>query len=137
MKCKPNHHHFQSGFSLIELTLVVVIMAIAAVPILGQFTSISTSALINEEIQTASQLAQESAENIITLRRDQGFDAVIVGTTQDQLKGDYADFSRIVSITEPPSFDVCEVNAPCKGVSVTVNRGTTKRAEILYVLVNY
>ena len=127
----------QSGISLIELILVIIITTLASVPILGQFTQVASSTLINEEIQTASQLAQERAEEILALRRDQGYAAVTVGTTNDVLTGDFAGFSRSVTATEPPSFSGCAVSATCKGIVVTVNRGLSKRAEISYVIVDY
>lgn len=130
-------HRQQSGFSLIELIIVIIILALASVPILGQFTQVASSTLINEDIQTASQLAQERAEDILALRRDQGFAAVTVGTTNEVLTGHYAGFSRSVTVTEPTSFGGCAASATCKGVVVIVNRGLSKRAEIAYVLVDY
>ena len=119
-------HLQQSGFSLIELILVITIVALASVPILGGFTQAASSTLINEDIQIASQL-----------RRDQGYAAISVGATNDALTGDFVDFSRTVTITEPPTFGACAVSATCKGVVVTVSRGLKKRAEINYVLVEY
>ena len=127
----------QSGFSLIELIMVVIIMAVASVPILGQFTQVASSALIDEDIQTASQLAQERAEDILALRRNQGYAAVTLGTTTDVLTGDYASFSRRVTVTEPTTFGGCASGAICKGVTVTVSRALKKRAEVTYVLVDY
>ena len=52
----------QQGFTLIELVMVIVVVALASAPILGQFTGVTISLLTNEEIQTAAQLAQERAE---------------------------------------------------------------------------
>ena len=127
----------QSGFSLIELIMVTVILAMAAVPILGQFTQVASSTLINEDIQTASQLAQERAEDILALRRDQGYAAVALGTSNDVLIGNYANFSRSVTVAEPSAIGGCSSGATCKSVVVTVNRGLSKRAEIAYVLVDY
>ena len=130
-------HLQQSGFSLIELIIVTIILALASVPILGQFTQVASSTLIDENIQTASQLAQERAEGILALRRNQGYSAVALGTTNDVLTGNYASFSRSVTVTEPSFVSGCPTGATCKGVVVTVNRGLSKRAEITYVLVDY
>lgn len=127
----------QSGFSLIEMIMVSVIIAMASIPILGQFTQVASSSVINEDIQTAAQLAQERAEDILALRRDQGYAAVIAGTTIDVLTGNYASFSRSVTVTEPSALGGCSSGASCKGVVVTVNRGLSKRAEVAYVLVDY
>ncbi len=130
-------HTLQAGFTLIELIMVIIIVALASVPILGQFTQVAGSALVDEEIQTAAQLAQERAEQILALRRDQGYAAVATGTTTDVLTGNYSAYSRIVTMTQPPAGGGCAPGATCKGVVVSVNRGIGNRAGIAFVLVNY
>lgn len=127
----------QSGFTLIELIMVIIIVALAAVPILGQFTQVAGSTLVDEEIQTASQLAQERAEQLLALRRDQGYAAVAIGTTNDVLTGNYSTYTRTVTVTEPPAGGGCATGATCKGVVVSVDRGPRNRARIALVLVNY
>ncbi|NND89237.1 MAG: type II secretion system protein [Granulosicoccus sp.] len=130
-------HARQSGFSLIELIIVTIILGVASVPILKQFTSVASSTLINEDIQTASQLAQERAEYILALRRNHGYAAVSPGSTNEILTGKFAGFSRSVAISEPSSIGGCAPGATCKGVVVTVTRDLRKRAEIATVLVDY
>lgn len=127
----------QSGFSLIELTIVMMVLALASVPILGQFTQVASSASINEEIQTASQLAQERAEQILALRRELGYEAVELGVVNDVLTGPYAEYSRVATVTEPLSIADCATGAACKNVIVEVRRGSKPRAEIVYVLSDY
>ncbi|MEZ5542582.1 MAG: type II secretion system protein [Pseudomonadota bacterium] len=130
-------HARQSGFTLLELIMVIVIVVLASVPILGQFTQVAGSTLSDAEIQTATQLAQERAEQILARRRDQGYSAVAVGTTNDVLTGNFSAYSRTVTVTEPPAGGGCPVGATCKGVAVRVNRGASNRAAIAFVLVNY
>ena len=48
----------QRGFSLIELVMVIVVLAVGAAALLQQFTQVAVSLNINEETQTAAQLAQ-------------------------------------------------------------------------------
>lgn len=127
----------QAGFTLIELIMVIIIVALASVPILGQFTQVAGSTLLDEEIQTAAQLAQERAEGILALRRGQGYAAVATGTTNDVLTGGYSGYSRSVTVTEPPAGGGCASGATCKGVVVSVNRGLANRALVSFVLVNY
>lgn len=127
----------QSGFTLIELVLVIVIVAIAAVPLLGQFSQVAGSTLLDEDIQTAAQLAQARAEDILALRRRQGFAAVATGTTTDTLTGSYSVYTRTVTVTQPPAGGGCPAGATCKGVVVNVDRGLTSRARVNLVLVNY
>lgn len=127
----------QSGFSLIELTIVMTVLALASVPVLGQFTQVAISASINEEIQTASQLAQERAEQVLALRRERGYEAVAPGTVSDVLTGPYAEYSRRVTVTEPSALGGCATGATCKSVVVVVQRGSSRRAEIVHVLSDY
>lgn len=130
-------HTQQSGFSLIELIMVIIIIAVASVPILGQFTQVAGSTLIDEDIQTASQLAQERAENILALRRSQGYGAITPGTSNDVLTGIYSGYSRTVIVSEPSAVGGCTAGATCKSVVVTVSRAQRIRAEISYVLLDY
>lgn len=127
----------QSGFSLIELLLVVIIVAIASVPILGQFSHVATSALLDEDIQTASQLAQGHAEEILALRRSQGYAAVNPATSTVGLSGRFSKYSRQVVVSEPSVIGGCASGATCKSVVITVNSASKTRAEVAFVLVDY
>jgi len=127
----------QSGFTLLELVMVIIIVALSSVPILGQFTQVAGSTLLDEDIQTAAQLAQERAEGILALRRDLGYTAIANGTTSEVLTGNYSGYTRRVTVSEPPAGGGCAPGAVCKGVVVSVDRGGVNRAEITFVLVNY
>ena len=130
-------HTAQQGFTLLELVLVIVVVALASVPILGQFSQAGQSLLLNEEIQTAGQLAQERAESILALRRDQGYAAIVTGTTTESLTGNYADYTRTLTVNEPPIGSGCAVGATCKEVLIDVARGGDSRAGLTLMLVNY
>lgn len=127
----------ESGFSLIEAIIVTVILLIASVPILSQFTRIATGTVIAEEIQIASQLAQERAEGVLAIRRNQGFKAVLPGKTDDVLSGAFSLYSRSLVVTNASSSPDCFPGAECKNVAVTVRLGTATRADFSIVLVDY
>jgi prepilin-type N-terminal cleavage/methylation domain-containing protein len=59
----------QTGFTLIEMVLVIIIISIASVPLFGMFSQAASSLLINEKTQTAVQLAQERAEFLLAIRQ--------------------------------------------------------------------
>ncbi len=130
-------HTPQQGFTLLELVLVIVVVALASVPILGQFSQAGQSLLLNEEIQTAGQLAQERAEGLMAVRRDQGYAAIPTGTTSEVLTGNYAGFTRTLTVNEPPSGTGCAVGATCKEVLIGVARGGDSRAGLTLMLVDY
>jgi len=127
----------QSGFSFIELVLVIVIVAVASVPILGQFNVVARSAVFDEDIQTAAQLAQGQAEEVLARRRTEGYAAVIPGITNVDFTGSYANYSSLLIVSDPTAIGGCFVGATCKSVVVTVSSRANKLAQIEYLLVDY
>jgi prepilin-type N-terminal cleavage/methylation domain-containing protein len=132
----------QSGFTLIELVVVLVIIAVASVPLFGLFSQASMSLLSNERIQTAAQLAQERAELILALKRSQGFAGaapeIAVGTTNETLTGNFSSFTRDTVINQPlvpPSG--CPAGATCREVQVSVSESGTPLSQLTFLLVNY
>ena len=129
--------HGQQGFTLLELVMVIMLVAVASIPILGQFSQASSILLTDEIIQTAAQLAQERAEGILADRRTAGFAAVPTGTINDVLGGAYSSYSRTVTVTSPPGGSGCAAGATCKEVVVSVDHSGRTRAEITTMLVSY
>jgi len=127
----------QQGFTLLELIMVIVIVSLATVPILGQFTQVASSMLVDEEIQTATQLAQQRSEWVLADRRNLGYGAILTGTTIDTPGGNFTAYTRTLTVNEPPSAGGCAAGATCKEVIVTVDRGASTRAEVSFILVSY
>ncbi len=128
----------QRGFTLIELVAVIMIIAIASVPLFGQFTQATASLLDDEKVQTAVQLVQERAEEILALRRRQGFAAVPNGTiTETSLTGNYGNYSRTLVVSQLKGGPGCFPSAVCKEVVITVSRDATPRAQATFMLVDY
>jgi len=128
-----------AGFTLLELIAVIVILAVAAVPISGLFTKAGLNLLTNQRIQTATQLAQEQAELILGRRRNQGFAAIATGAwPPETLTGNYAGFNRLTTVTQATgSPAACPAAALCDEVRVSVNAGGNVLSELTFVLVNY
>lgn len=134
---RPPFSH-AAGFTLLELIAVIVILAVAAVPITGLFTKASLSLINNQRIQTATQLAQEQAELILGRRRNQGFAAIFPGSYPETLAGNYNGFTRTTTITQPVVPPAgCPAGALCDQVTVSVTSGAAALSEITFVLVNY
>lgn len=127
----------QRGFTLIELVLVILMLALAAVPLFGLFTQASASLLSNERLQTAVQLAQERAEGILAQRRSQDYAAIGIGSTTDTLGADYSGYTRTVLVSQPPSGPGCPGGASCKEVVVSVAQGGETLAQVTFLLVDY
>ena len=127
----------QRGFTLLELIMVIVILALAAVPVLGQFSQVSSSLLGNEAIQTAALLAQEQAEAVLAERRRLNYAAIPTGTSSTVLGGSYSAYTRTLTVNEPPTGSGCAAGATCKEVIVRVDHNGKKRAEVTFILVDY
>jgi prepilin-type N-terminal cleavage/methylation domain-containing protein len=127
----------QHGFTLLEMIMVIVIVALASVPILGQFSQAASALLIDESTQTATQLAQERAEGVLALRRTSGYAAIATGTTTDTLTGNYSGYTRTLTVNAPATGSGCASGATCKEVIVNVASGGKTRATVTLMLVNY
>ena len=127
----------QQGFTLIELVAVIIIIAVAAVPLFGLFSQAGRSLLADETIQTATQLAQARAEHLMAIRRNRGYaDPEVSANLTETLAGNYAGYTRVTTIA-PYIGAACPGGTVCKQVSVRVDEGGEARSEIAFVLVNY
>jgi prepilin-type N-terminal cleavage/methylation domain-containing protein len=128
----------QSGFTLIELVLVIIIIAVASVPLFSLFSRAASSLLINEKTQTAVQLVQERAEYLLAIRRSQDFAAAeLSSNTSEVLGGNYSGYTRSTVIRQPPAGPGCPAGATCKELVISVDEGGSTYAETTLVLVNY
>lgn len=128
----------QNGFTLIEMVLVIIIISLASVPLFGMFSRAASSLLINEKTQTAVQLAQERAEFLLAIRRNQNFVAPeLSSNTNEVLSGNYSGYRRSTMITQPPSGPGCPAGASCKEVIISVDEGASTYAEVTFLLVSY
>ena len=128
-------HFRQEGFTLIEMVMVIVILAIASVALRDQFFNASKSYLTDEQLQTSTQLAQGCTEHILATRRLQSY-AVAIASTCPTLPAAYttAGYARTVSFGAAPA--AC-VTAPCTQVDVVVTKGGTERARVVFMLGSY
>lgn len=125
----------QRGFTLVEMVMVIVILAIASVALMDQFVNTAKSYLINEQLQTSTQLAQECAEHILATRRLQNY-ATAITTACPTLPASYtsAGYLRTVSFGAAPA--AC-VTTPCTQVDVIITHNATERARSVFMLGSY
>ncbi|WP_172844226.1 type II secretion system protein [Thiohalobacter thiocyanaticus] len=126
----------QTGFSLIELVMVIVILALASLAIGTQFMQSAQSWMLDERIQTASQLAQARAEQLLADRRLNNYSAVPAGTTSETLAGNYTGYTR-TTVVSAYAGAACPV-ADCRQVVITVTDADAQvRAETTLMVANY
>lgn len=129
------------GFSLVELVMVIVVVAIGVVAIGAAFAHMSRSLALNEDLQRTWQVAHECAEHVLaTARPPRGHYAVLAvaspSTACDGLAA--AGFTRTVNVTAMATggTSLCAAGWSCKRVQVTVTRGTAT-ANLNFMVVQY
>lgn len=124
------------GFSLLELIMAIVVVSIGAVAIGAAFAAMSRSLALNEDLQRASQVAQECAEHILARARPpRGHYSAVAATDCNAMAA--AGFNRVVNITAiTPPTPLCDAGWACKRVQVNVTKGTAA-VEVNFMLVQY
>jgi prepilin-type N-terminal cleavage/methylation domain-containing protein len=131
-------HRHQGGFTLLEMVAVVVILAVAAVPLAGLFSQAGYGALQDEALQGATQLAQEHAEFLMAARRQNGYGDPAVSTgTVENLTGRYTGYTRTTTLDDPFAGPACPAGASCKQLRIDVSRNGQSLAGNTIVLVDY
>jgi prepilin-type N-terminal cleavage/methylation domain-containing protein len=137
MHC-PQHN----GYSLIELIIVIVVLSIAGAAFATMFVQLPRSLVLDEDVQTASQLAQARAEEILSDRRHPlgpGFATIVDANYPDETPVAGFPYRRRVRITDlvTPPCPVA-VAGVCKQVVVTVDRGGAPTlAEVTFLVLVY
>ena len=139
---RPVNRHAAKGFSLVELVIVIVVVAGGAAAILSLNGTASRSTAVDQDIQIASQLAQECSEHIFALRRSTTYASIPVGTGNTTI----CPFPAIQGFSSPPAtVDITSVTSgslaacpnTCKTVLVKVSKGGQILAQTTFMLVNY
>jgi len=127
------------GFSILELIIVIVVVAVAAVGIGAAFAYMSRSLALNEDLQRASQVAQECGEHILSRARPpRGHYAAVPvpgSTLCDGMAA--AGFNRTVNVSAMvAAAPLCAAGWNCKRVQISVTKGTAA-VEVNFMIVQY
>src|SRR5262245_56941655 len=122
-----------AGFTLVELVVVMIIIAIGMAGIAEIFSNTSTSLTTNETQQQASQYDQGCAERLLATRREAGF----VWFACDNPSG----FTLGVNVGSlytgsGAASTTCPNGIQCRDVRITVTRGAVSSV-ITVMLANH
>ena len=135
---KPAH-----GFSILELIIVIVVVAIGAVAIGSAFSYISRSQRVSIEVTAATQIAQECAAHVIGLARHPGSYAAVApvaspSTVCNSLPAIDPSYTRVVNVTTMAAGGaLCSAGWACKRVEVLVSQGGRDLVALDFMVVNY
>ena len=135
---KPAH-----GFSILELIIVIVVVAIGAVAIGSAFSYISRSQRVSVEVTAATQIAQECAAHVVGLARHPGSYAAVApvaspSTVCNSLPAIDPSYTRVVNVsTMAAGGALCGAGWACKRVEVLVSSGGRDLVALDFMVVNY
>ena len=124
----------QSGFSLMELIMVLIFTSILAGGMAHLFGETIDQIAVSEERVVATQLAQERMEQVLAERRADGYGTFSTASDSVLLAG--KSYDRTVTVT-PLTGGVCPTGMSCKEVLVEVVLSGAVRADITQLLVDY
>lgn len=129
------------GFSIIELIITIVVVAIAAVAFGSAFSYITRSQRLTVDLLTATQIAQECAAHVIGRNRKPGSYALVPlaagSTICNALPAVDPTFTRLVNVTAVAAGTLCTAGWTCKQVEVRVERAGRDLVVLNFMLVNY
>jgi prepilin-type N-terminal cleavage/methylation domain-containing protein len=132
-----------AGFSLLELLIVIVVVAIGAVAIGSAFAYISRSQRLAVDVATATQIAQECAAHIVGRGRKPGTYAQVTpvsspSTICNALPAIDPAFTRVVNVTNMAAGGaLCGAGWQCKRIEILVTRGGRDLTALNFMMVNY
>lgn len=132
-------HRMCAGFSLIELIVVIVVIGLSAAILLGLFGQAARTLGINEDVQTAAQLAQECSEHVLAAKRNGTVAFAGIDNTICASLPAFTGFTRTVTVTDAAGSPACTSTSAgvCKQVVVQVAKGGSTLSENTLMLVNY
>ena len=130
------------GFTIMEMIMVVVILAIASVTVATMVTNVNAHQDGNEDLQVGTQLLQECGENIVAQhRRDENFFTTTIGTSSSNC---YSLTTLAPSGFSLPTVSVatytgagCPGTAECKLATVTLAKGGATLQTLNVMLARY
>jgi type II secretory pathway pseudopilin PulG len=109
-----------SGFSLIELVIIIIVIGIVAAGMARIFSNTAQSQNTNETLQQATQFAQECAERAVATRQNLGFNGFPANFSCSNPAG----FNRAVvvgNIYAGANGTPCPAGVNCRNITITVS----------------
>ncbi len=128
------------GFTLIELIMVIVVLAIAAVALLSGYGQVADTIGTDASLQAGVQLARACGEYLIAERRDnprKGYSSVIsAGSSICNVVPDPQGLTVAVTFT-PYTAAACPAGTTCTLAGITVTQGSETLDTTSLMLASY
>jgi prepilin-type N-terminal cleavage/methylation domain-containing protein len=127
------------GFTLIELTVVIVVIVASLVVISRLFGNNARLLSVNENLQQATQYAQECAERVLATRRSSTFDWFASNTFSCGANptGFTQTANPVGAIYTGGSAGACPQGIKCRDVNITVTSNADNSQSRITLLLAY
>jgi prepilin-type N-terminal cleavage/methylation domain-containing protein len=127
------------GFTLIEMIIVIVTLAIASVAVIGMVASVGDGASENSDLQVGAQLLQECGEWIVAQhRRDESFfTATFTSNSTCYGLTSYGGFGTPDVVVTTYAGAACPAGKECKQAAITITKDGAAMNAINLMLVKY
>jgi prepilin-type N-terminal cleavage/methylation domain-containing protein len=113
------------GFSLVEVILVIVVLAIGMVALVPLFGGLSSGWSQTGDVQTGTQLVQQCGEHILGTRRRQTGGYALIDSNICSGLTTAGGFSAPTVTTNPAYAGTGCFAVPCNLVTITVSKGVS------------
>lgn len=131
----------QRGFSLLELAMVLVVFAIAAVPLVTPLVQTSQDTWLMEDLRIGAALAQECAETVLGVKRDLATtyaDVIADASLCDNILAALpAGFARPALTFTDVSASACGGAVTCHQVAITITKDGNTVATTTVMIADY
>lgn len=108
------------GFTLIELVIIIVVLGLSSVALVSLYGQVAGTVGINQDINSAAQLAQECGEYLLQQRRDNGY--AMGGVSDCSALPAFNGYGPpTVTLTDPYSGAGCPSLATCKRFNINAS----------------
>lgn len=106
----PRFFYDTTGYTLIELLLVIVFLGIALVAIMDMMSSSMLSSVKSQILITATNLANEKMEQIIADKNNKGYNFIVASNYSDEINANgQQGYNRYVTITDYSTYKEVQV----------------------------
>lgn len=128
----PRPHPNASGFTLIEVVVAIVLLAVASTAIISLNGQLFQQSAYMRSLQQATQVQQACVELVLAQRKSAGYAATLDCSTLNNLISGIT-----LSVANAASVQYCPTGLTCKQVEVSVSAPGISIKPATLLLVNY
>lgn len=130
-----NHCHSQSGITLVELVIFIIVVAIVSMPLSVILKNTLSETVLPEHYTIASSLARKEVENVVNLQF-----STITDVAETSYTGNFSQYSYEISVDNVAGDDlntpVADDSTDYKRVEITIKRSGFPDVAVVTLITN-